>query len=380
MAQTDFVRSLPIGDSDKPKNTFWQLVHLDPVLLLLLVITLGFGLVVLYSASEGQSYYLKRQMVMAGAGFVGMVIVAQVPLAFMQRWVWLPYLVGLGMLVAVVFIGTEVNGAQRWLDLGVIVFQPSEVLKLSLPLLVASYLGRRELPPRFKNVIVSLIIISLPAGLIVVQPDLGTSLLVASSGFAVLFLSGLKWRYIFAAFVILLISAPLIWLFGLHDYQRGRIITMFNPEADRLGAGWNIIQSVTAIGSGGWEGKGWLSGTQSQLDFLPESHTDFIIAVLAEEFGFRGVCILLLLYLMIICRGIWISYAAKTPFGRLSAAALVATFFVYLSVNMAMVSGVLPVVGVPLPLVSYGGNSLISLFLIFGVLMAVSTEPGTLKS
>ena len=376
---TDFVRSLPGLDSQKPANSFWQVLHLDPVLLFLLLLTLGFGFVVLYSASDGQMFYVRRQLIMASAGFVGMLVVAQIPLPVIQRWVWLPYLGGLGMLIAVIFVGIRVNGAQRWLDLGFFVFQPSEVLKLALPLFVAAYLGRRELPPRFKHLVVTLLMIVLPAGLIVIQPDLGTSLLVAGSGFAVLFVSGLRKRYIFSAFIVMLISAPLVWLFGLHDYQRERIITMFNPEADRLGAGWNIIQSVTAIGSGGWSGKGWLAGTQSHLDFLPESHTDFIIAVLAEEFGFRGVCLLLLMYLLIISRGLWISYRAKTPFSRLSSAALVVTFFVYVAVNMAMVSGVLPVVGVPLPLVSYGGTSLVSLFLMFGILMSVSTESGALK-
>lgn len=376
---TDFVRSLPSSDSQKPAPSFWQVLHLDPILLFLLLITLGFGFVVLYSASDGQIFYVRRQLIMALAGFTGMLVVAQIPLPVIQRWVWLPYLGGLGMLVAVIFFGYRVNGAQRWLDLGFFVFQPSEVLKLALPLFVAAYLSKYELPPRFKHIFITLLMILLPAGLIVIQPDLGTSLLVAGSGFAVLFLSGLKKRYIFSAFILMLISAPLIWLFGLHDYQRERIVTMFNPEADKLGAGWNIIQSVTAIGSGGWSGKGWLAGTQSHLDFLPESHTDFIIAVLAEEFGFRGVCLLLLMYLLIISRGLWISYKAKTPFSRLSSAALVVTFFVYVAVNMAMVSGVLPVVGVPLPLVSYGGTSLVSLFLMFGILMSVSTEPGTLK-
>ncbi len=380
MSQTDFVRKLPDAQSEKPTNTFWQSIHIDPTLLALVLITLAFGLVVLYSASDGQFSFLKRQVMMAGAGLVAMIIVAQIPPSVMQRWVWLPYAGGLLLLVAVIFFGLEVNGAQRWLDLGPIAFQPSEILKLSLPLLLAAYLGKRHMPPRFKHVFMSLLMIALPAGLVVVQPDLGTSLLVAGSGLAVLFTAGLKWRYMLAALILVIISAPLMWQFGLHDYQRERIITMFNPEADRLGAGWNIIQSVTAIGSGGWSGKGWLLGTQSHLDFLPESHTDFIIAVLAEEFGFRGVCILLSLYLLIIGRGFWISYTAKSPFSRLASAAVVVTFFVYVSVNMAMVSGLLPVVGVPLPLVSYGGTSLISLFMMFGILMAISTEPGTLKS
>lgn len=380
MSQTDFVRSLPDVESDSSKTTFWQIVHIDLVLVVAVLITFAFGCLVLYSASDGQVFYLKRQMIMAAAGFIAMLAVAQIPLSTLRRWVWLPYLGGLVLLVAVIFRGTEVNGAQRWLDLGPVAFQPSEIVKLCLPLLVAAYLGKRQLPPRFKHILATLLMIALPAGLIIVQPDLGTSLLVAGSGFAVLFVSGLQQRYMLAALILLLISAPLVWQFGLHDYQRGRIITMFNPEADRLGAGWNIIQSVTAIGSGGWDGKGWLLGTQSHLDFLPEGHTDFIIAVLAEEFGFRGVCFLLAMYLIIIARGSWISYTAKTPFSRLASAALVFTLFIYVFVNMAMVSGMLPVVGVPLPLVSYGGTSLISLFIMFGILMAISTEPGTLKS
>ena len=380
MSQTDFLRKLPDAESEKPTNTFWQFIHIDPILLLLVLITLTFGLVVLYSASDGQIFYLKRQILMAGVGLVAMIVIAQIPPPVMQRWVWLPYTGGLVLLVLVIFHGLEVNGAQRWLDLGPIAFQPSEILKLALPLLIAAYLSKRHMPTKFKHVFMSVVMIALPAGFIVVQPDLGTSLLVAGSGLAVLFTAGLQWRYMLAALVLLIISAPLIWKFGLQDYQQARIITMFNPEADRLGAGWNIIQSVTAIGSGGWSGKGWLLGTQSHLDFLPESHTDFIIAVLAEEFGFRGVCILLGLYLLIIGRGFWISYTAKSPFSRLASAALVVTFFVYVSVNMAMVSGLLPVVGVPLPLVSYGGTSLVSLFMMFGILMAVSTEPGTLKS
>ena len=379
VSQTDFVRSLPDVESDSSKITFWQIIHIDRILLSSVLVTLAFGLVVLYSASDGRFFFVKRQMIMAGAGFLIMLVIAQIPLSVVRRWVWLPYLGGLALLVAVIFKGTSVNGAQRWLDLGPIAFQPSEIVKLSLPLLVAAYLGKRHLPPRFKNIAATLIMTGLPVALIIKQPDLGTSLLVAGSGLSVLFISGLRARYMIGAAVLLLISAPIIWQWGLHDYQRGRIITMFNPEADRLGAGWNIIQSVTAIGSGGWSGKGWLLGTQSHLDFLPEGHTDFIIAVLAEEFGFQGVCFLLAMYLIIIGRGCWISYTAKTPFSRLASAALVFTFFIYVFVNMAMVSGMLPVVGLPLPLVSYGGTSLISLFIMVGILMAISTEPGTLK-
>ena len=228
--------------------------------------------------------------------------------------------------------------------------------------------------PRFSYVLVSLVIVGLPAALILQQPDLGTSLLVASCGLFVLFMAGIGWRYIGGAVVVAIASAWPAWLFVLKDYQKQRILTMLNPESDKLGAGWNIIQSKTAIGSGGWQGKGWLNGTQSQLDFLPESHTDFIIAVLAEEFGLRGVLVLLALYLLILLRGFWIAQRPGSSFGRMMAGSLTLTFFVYIFVNMGMVAGLLPVVGVPLPLVSAGGTSVVTLMAGFGILMAVSTE------
>jgi rod shape determining protein RodA len=235
-------------------------------------------------------------------------------------------------------------------------------------------LSDRILPPRFKHVLVSLALVVVPAGLILQQPDLGTSLLIAASGLFVLFMAGIGWRYIFGAMVLAVASAWPAWMFVFKDYQKQRILTMLNPESDKLGAGWNIIQSKTAIGSGGWEGKGWMTGTQSQLDFLPESHTDFIIAVLAEEFGLRGVLFLLSLYLLILLRGFWIGLHAQTSFGRMMAGSLTLTFFVYIFVNMGMVAGLLPVVGVPLPLVSAGGTSVVTLMAGFGILMAVSTE------
>jgi rod shape determining protein RodA len=247
-------------------------------------------------------------------------------------------------------------------------------MKLALPLMVAWYLAERILPPRFTYVLVSLLIVGLPAALILQQPDLGTSLLVAASGLFVLFMAGIGWRYVLGAVVLAIASAWPAWLFVLKDYQKQRILTMLNPESDKLGAGWNIIQSKTAIGSGGWQGKGWLQGTQSQLDFLPESHTDFIIAVLAEEFGLRGVLVLMSLYLLILLRGFWIGLRSPSSFGRIMAGSLTLTFFVYIFVNMGMVAGLLPVVGVPLPLVSAGGTSVVTLMAGFGILMAVSTE------
>ncbi|MCL4142695.1 UNVERIFIED_CONTAM: hypothetical protein GTU68_021578 [Idotea baltica] len=326
------------------------------------------------SASDGSSYYVKRQLVFAGLGTVAMLVVAQIPPSLMRRWIALVYLFGVFLLVAVIFFGSGAKGAQRWIDLGFVTFQPSEIIKLTLPIAMAAYLCTGPLPPSFGRVIFSLILMLTPMALVLRQPDLGTSLLIAASGFVVLFLAGLKWRYLLSAFILGLITVPLLWIYAMHDYQRQRVLTMFNPEADKLGAGWNIIQSKTAIGSGGWSGKGWHGGTQSHLDFLPEGHTDFIIAVLAEEFGMRGVLILLFFYALFAIRGFWISLSAKSAFGRMLAGAITFTLFVYVFVNMGMVSGILPVVGVPLPLVSYGGTSLISLFMGFGVLMAVATE------
>jgi rod shape determining protein RodA len=250
-------------------------------------------------------------------------------------------------------------------------------MKLAVPLVVAWFLATRVLPPRFFAVVGALALLAVPAGLIVVQPDLGTSLLIASSGLFVLFMAGIGWSYIFGAVVLAAASAWPMWMYGLKEYQKQRILTMFNPESDKLGAGWNIIQSKTAIGSGGWDGKGWMQSTQSRLDFLPESHTDFIIAVLAEEHGLQGIILLVGIYLLILLRGFWIGVHAQTSFGRMMAGSLTLTFFVYIFVNMGMVAGLLPVVGVPLPLVSAGGTSVVTLLAGFGILMAISTEKAT---
>ena len=291
-----------------------------------------------------------------------------------MRWApWL-YLIGIGTLVAVMLVGVGAKCAQRWLEIGGFRFQPSEIMKLVVPMAVAWYLADRILPPRFFYIMGGLFLLGLPAVLILQQPDLGTALLIAASGVFVLFMAGIGWRYMFGAVGLVVGSAWPAWMFVLKDYQKQRILTMLNPESDKLGAGWNIIQSKTAIGSGGWQGKGWMKGTQSQLDFLPESHTDFIIAVLAEEHGLRGVLILMSIYLLILLRGFWIGVRAQTSFGRMMAGSVTLTFFVYIFVNMGMVAGLLPVVGVPLPLVSAGGTSVVTLMAGFGILMAVSTE------
>jgi rod shape determining protein RodA len=371
----DYVRQLPQGSADMARQPSAAMrFHIDLPLLLLLLILTGFGLVVLYSASGQQMSAVIRQGRYFLVAYVLMLMAAQIGLQRYERWApWL-YAAGVSSLVAVVFVGVGAKGAQRWLEIAGFRFQPAEIMKLVVPLTLAWYLSERILPPRFKYLIGSLLLLGLPAVLILRQPDLGTALLIAASGLFVLFMAGIGLRYIFGAVVLAIVSAWPAWQFVLKDYQKQRILTMFNPESDKLGAGWNIIQSKTAIGSGGWEGKGWLKGTQSQLDFLPESHTDFIIAVLAEEFGLRGVLLLVGIYLLILLRGFWIGVHAQTSFGRMIAGSLTLTFFVYIFVNMGMVAGLLPVVGVPLPLVSAGGTSVVTLMAGFGILMAVSTE------
>ncbi|WP_122858153.1 rod shape-determining protein RodA, partial [Pseudomonas viridiflava] len=271
--------------------------------------------------------------------------------------------------------GHNAMGATRWINIpGVIRFQPSEFLKIIMPATIAWYLSKRTLPPHLKHVVVSLALVGVPFILIVRQPDLGTSLLILASGAFVLFMAGLRWRWIISVLAAAVPAAVAMWFFFMHDYQKQRVLTFLDPESDPLGTGWNIIQSKAAIGSGGVFGKGWLLGTQSHLDFLPESHTDFIIAVLGEEFGLVGICALLIIYMLLIGRGLVITAQAQTLFGKLLAGALTMTFFVYVFVNIGMVSGLLPVVGVPLPFISYGGTSLVTLLSAFGVLMSIHTH------
>ncbi len=375
MAEQDFLRRMPGTSRDLRRPvSLWMRLHIDIPLLMILLLLTAYGLVVLYSAGGQNVYYVERQGVFFIIAYGAMFSVAQVRTHLLERWApWL-YFAGVILLVLVAVVGTGAKGAQRWLSLGGFRFQPSEVLKLAMPIAVAAYLSQRILPPKFKHVCWTLIIVSVPTLLIMKQPDLGTSLLIAISGLTVLFFAGLPWGYIFSAFAAVLVGSWPMWHFVLHDYQRNRIRTLLNPEVDKLGAGWNIIQSKTAIGSGGLYGKGWLNGTQSHLDFLPESHTDFIIAVLAEEFGLAGVLVLIGLYMLIIGRGLTIALNAQNSFNRLLAGSITFTFFVYVFVNIGMVAGLLPVVGVPLPLVSLGGTSIVTLMLGFGILMAIATE------
>jgi rod shape determining protein RodA len=372
---SNFDRVLSSEDVLRRRASLLQRLHVDGILLLLLLILAVGSLFILYSASGKNVDLLIKQASSFGIGLVGMFIIAQLEPRFMARWVPLAYVAGVGLLVVVDVMGHNAMGATRWINIpGVIRFQPSEFMKIIMPATIAWYLAKRSLPPSLKHIAISLALTLLPFVLILLQPDLGTSMLVIVSGVFVLFMAGLQWRWILGALAALVPVAVAMWFFVLREYQKQRVLTFLNPESDPLGSGWNIIQSKAAIGSGGVFGKGWLLGTQSHLDFLPESHTDFIIAVLAEEFGLVGVCLLLLVYLLLIARGLVITVQAQTLFGKLLAGALTMTFFVYVFVNIGMVSGLLPVVGVPLPFISYGGTSLITLLAGFGILMSIHTH------
>jgi rod shape determining protein RodA len=374
MSQRDFQRTLSDSSAHLSRPTgWWSYTHLDAWLLMLLLALCGYGLFVLYSASGQDWGYVQRQTIRMGAGFLVMIVLAQLrPRTFQRLGPW-AYAAGCALLVGVLLFGVGAKGAQRWIELGGFRFQPSEILKLVLPLMVGGYLARKALPPTLPRLLIALGLIGLPTALIMKQPDLGTSLLIAASGVFVILLSGVYWRWIFLAGALAAAALPGLWMI-MKEYQRQRVLTFLDPESDPLGAGWNIIQSKTAIGSGGLSGKGWLHGTQSQLDFLPESHTDFIIAVIGEELGMTGVIVLLALYLLIIGRGLFIAVQAQDSFSRLVAGSVTLTFFVYVFVNIGMVSGLLPVVGVPLPMVSYGGTSIVTLMAGFGILMSVQTH------
>lgn len=375
MSNTDFQRALSPYDNSSAVSRWYFRLHIDPILVAMLTVVIIFGLVVLRSAVDGNDALYTAQLQRMGIAYVVLIVAAQIPPHFYLRMAPLVYLIGLLFLVLVLFFGVFVKGSQRWLEVpGLFRFQPSELMKLAVPMAVAWYLQKRSLPPSMKYTAVCLGIIALPALLIGRQPDLGTSILVFGAGFSVLLLAGLSWRWVIWAGMALAAAAPLIWQFVLEGYQRQRILTLFDPQSDPLGAGWNIIQSTTAIGSGGLFGKGLFQGSQSYLDFLPEARTDFIVAVLGEELGFVGIAFLLVMYLLIIARGLWLASQAGSTFGRLLAGAFVITFFVYVFVNVTMVSGILPVVGVPLPLVSYGGTSAITLMAGFGVIMSLRTH------
>ena len=349
-----------------------QIIRIDPVLLFgLLMLTLA-GLGILYSAGDQSAELMQKQVVRLSIAFLVMLVAAQIPPHQLYLWTPWVFLLGVILLVMVFFAGDVGKGAQRWLKIGVR-FQPSEIMKLATPLMLAWYLSERPLPPGFRSLVISIGLVLLPTIMIAIQPDLGTALLVGAAGFFVVFFAGIRWRVLIGSGLALLAFIPILWRM-MHDYQRQRVLTLLDPESDPLGAGYHIIQSKIAIGSGGLYGKGWLNGTQSQLDFLPERSTDFIFAVYAEEFGMMGAVVLLSLYAFIVWRGLYIADHAQDNFSRLLAGSLSMTFFVYLFVNVGMVSGILPVVGVPLPLVSYGGTSLVTLMAGFGMLMSINSH------
>lgn len=363
---------------NKLKRSVWQRLHLDAPLLGGLAILVLAGLFILYSATN-ESFSLsglgrlQRQFIWLILAFGIMFTFAQISPDTYQKWAPWIFIGSIVMLIFVLLLGATGKGAQRWISLGFLRFQPSEILKLAVPLMLAWYLNDKPLPPRKNVIIISCLIIFIPALLVAKQPDLGTAIIIIFTGVFVLFLAGISWRLIFGSLLTAAICAPVLWHF-MHDYQRKRVLTLLNPERDPLGSGYHIIQSKIAIGSGGFFGKGWLNGTQSHLQFLPEHATDFIFAVCGEELGLLGALILIIIFLYIIGRGLYISLQAQDTFSRLLAGSLSLTFFSSMFINIGMVTGILPVVGIPLPLVSYGGTSMISLMAAFGMIMSIQTH------
>lgn len=354
-------------------GTLLRKLHIDIPLFLALLLTALLSFVILYSAGGQDMGVLTRQAGRVGLAFAIMAALAHVDPYQFKRYSTLLFGFGILLLLAVLVMGQIGKGAQRWLELGLFRFQPSEMIKITTPMMIAWYLAEHPLPPKPKQLLVAALLIILPTLLIAKQPDLGTALLVASAGAGVLFFAGLSWLFIGAIIAVLTALTPIIWHF-MRGYQRDRVLTFLNPEADPLGRGYHIIQSKIAIGSGGVYGKGWLGSTQSELEFLPESSTDFIFAVFAEEFGLAGCLGLLVLYLLIISRCLYIATQAQDSYSRLLASSLAFTFFVYVFVNIGMVIGILPVVGVPLPLISYGGTSIVTLLAGFGIIMSIHTH------
>lgn len=356
-------------------SMLWKLLgkHFDQFLLGLLLLTLTVALGILFSASGQSMDRMSAQLVNITVALGALWVFAIIPPQHLQRIAVPLYLLGVILLVGVFLFGEVSKGARRWLDLGVMRIQPSELMKIAMPMMLAWYFDRRGQALRFLDYIVAVVLLALPVGLVMKQPDLGTAILIGAAGFYVLFLAGLSWRLMLGCVVAIAAAAPFLWNM-LHDYQRRRIEILLDPTQDPLGAGYHTIQATIALGSGGLSGKGWLNGTQSQLDFLPERHTDFIFAVFGEEFGLVGNLLLLLLFSVIIARGLMIAANGQNAFCRLLAGSISITFFTYAFVNMGMVSGILPVVGVPLPLISYGGTSLVTLMIGFGILMSIQTH------
>ncbi|MEE8528416.1 MAG: rod shape-determining protein RodA [Gammaproteobacteria bacterium] len=348
-------------------------LNIDGQLLGGLLLICGLGLVVLYSAVGEDMDLLLQQCVRLGVAIAGMFVVAQLPPDVLRRWTPWAYGAGLVLLILVLTFGEVGQGAKRWLDLG-IRFQPSEIMKLAVPMMAAWYLHDRQLPPRAGHMLIIAVLVIVPTALIAMQPDLGTALLIATAGFLVLVLAGMSLWLIAFLGLMSVPGAMVMWNYFMQDYQKQRVLTLLNPDSDPLGAGYNIIQSKIAIGSGGLFGKGWTNGSQAQLEFLPERQTDFIFAVMGEELGLLGVLSLLGLYLFVVGRGLYIAVQAPDTYARLLAGSISLTFLVYVLVNTAMVTGIVPVVGIPLPLVSFGGTSMVTLMVGFGILMSIHTH------
>lgn len=375
MNNQDFKRQSDGLGAKVGSKSIWRVIHTDPPLLVGISLICCFGLFVLFSASGGDTAVVQRQAVTMVVGLVVMFGVAQFNVHFFRQWAPTMYAASLGLLGLVLLVGVEANGAKSWLDLpGLPSFQPSELMKFIVPMLMAWYLASRPLPPRFKHLFWSAIMIFVPAGLIIIQNDTGTAIMVTMSGLFVIMLAGIRWRIVIVGFLAVLLASPAWYLFIAQEHQKNRILTFLDPYRDPTGAGYNIIQSQIAIGSGGIYGKGWTEGAQSHLDFIPESNTDFILAVLGEEFGLLGILFLIGLYLFVLVRGAYIALTASDMFSQLLAGSITLTFFFYVFVNMAMVSGLLPVIGLPLPLMSRGGTSVVTLFIGFGLLMSIQTH------
>ena len=355
-------------------RSFWQIVHLDPWLLLALTCLVSSGFLILYSASNQDWHTVYLQLIHVGVAVLLMFLLAQIPPWLYQRWAVIIYLFSLLSLILVLIFGQTTLGAQRWLNLGIIHFQPSDLMRLALPLVLSHYLAHKELPPSVKDLTISAIIILLPVLLTAKEPDLGSAIVLLMGGCSVLLFAGISWRLIAFLAGFIACSAPFLWYFILHAYQKKRILVLLNPERDPLGAGYHIIQSKIAIGSGGLLGKGWLNGSQSHLHYLPEHATDFIFSVVGEEFGLMGCLLLIVLYSLICLRCFYIALQAQNTFTRLLACSLTLLFFFSVFINIGMVIGIVPVVGLPLPLISYGGTSMATLFAGFGILMAIHSH------
>ncbi|MXP56267.1 peptidoglycan glycosyltransferase MrdB [Pantoea sp. Mhis] len=356
------------------KKSIWARIHIDPLFMLIIFSLLAYSIIIIWSASGQDLDIMEHKITQIFVGLAIMMVISQIPPYIYENLAPCLYILCIISLIIVDIYGHISKGARRWFEFGIIHFQPSEIAKIIVPLMVATFINRDVYPPRFKNITIAFVMIFVPVLLVAIQPDLGTAILIITSGLFILFLSGISWKLIGALGLMFIAFIPMMWFFIMSNYQRNRVMMLFNSTMDPLGAGYHIIQSKIAIGSGGIFGKGWLHGTQSQLEFLPERRTDFIFSVLAEELGLVGVISILILYLLLIIRGLIIAVKIPNKFGRVMVANLTLVLFVYIFVNIGMVSGILPVVGVPLPLISYGGSALIVLMAGFGMIMSIYTH------